>query len=97
MTRTDLKHNQVGEIAERCLHLFDGWCERRSVIPLVYLMHAWPILSAAPGAVIRLQSTLQDLKRFHADSLTQDDLRIIEQLLGIHAHAEKDNPDVILP
>lgn len=95
MTRTYLKQDHADEIAERCLHLFDRWCERRSVIPLAYLMHAWPIVTAGPLATIRLQSTLQDLRQFHVDSLTQDDLHIIEQVLRIRADAEKDSPDVI--
>jgi len=91
-----LSREDTNEINQLCLRLFDGWCERRCVIPLAYLMHAWPIPTASPLARIRLQSTLRDLKQSHADSLTQDDHHVVEQLLAIDAHAEKDNPDPAL-
>lgn len=96
MKRTNFKQEDANEMDQMFLHLFDSWCERRSVIPLAYLMHAWPILTAGSLARIRLQRTLLDLKQFHADSLTHDDHWLIERVLAIHAHVEKDSPEVTL-
>jgi hypothetical protein len=73
------------EIDRLCVHLFDIWCERRSVIPLAFLMHAWPILKTAPLARTHLLNTLQELRRLHPDSLTEEDHQIIEQVLSTHA------------
>ncbi|WP_207005673.1 hypothetical protein [Trinickia mobilis] len=97
MTRIFLAQVDAEEMEQLCLRLFDGWCERRSVIPLAYLMHAWPILTTSRLAGIRLQSALQDLQQFHSSSLTQDDHRIIEQVLAINADALKRRPEGILP
>ncbi|WP_206996909.1 hypothetical protein [Trinickia mobilis] len=97
MTRIYSKQDDAEEMDRLCLYLFDGWCERRRVIPLAYLMHAWPILTTDRLARIRLQSALQDLQQFHSDSLTQDDHRIIEQVLAINADAVKTRPEGVLP
>ncbi|WP_207004955.1 hypothetical protein [Trinickia mobilis] len=96
MFTVDLKRGDANEIDQLCLRLFDSWCERRSVIPLAYLMHAWPIPAASPLATIRLQRTLRGLQQFHDDCLTHDDHHVIEQVLAISAHAGNDNPDTIL-
>ena len=43
------------ELNELCLALFDGWCERRCVIPLANLLHGWPLglLSHQTGSAVR--------------------------------------------
>jgi hypothetical protein len=80
MTRADPELNAVEDIDRLCIRLFDSWCERRSLIPLAYLMHAWPILKAAPLAMTRLLHTLQELQQFHPDWLNEDDHEVIEQI-----------------
>lgn len=96
MTCNSFKQDDADEMDQLCLYLFDGWCERRSVIPLAYLMHAWPILPAGPLARIRLLSALQELRQFHADSLTQDDHLVIKRVLSINADAVQRRPEGIL-
>lgn len=69
-----------------CMHLFDSWCARRSVIPLSFLMHAWPVLKATPLARAHLLNTLKELRKFHPDSLTEADHQVIELVLEIDVH-----------
>lgn len=54
-----------------CLRLFDSWCESRSVTPLVYLMHCWPLLDSDSASIKRLVETLSELKKFHPETLDQ--------------------------
>lgn len=83
------------EIDQLCLLLFDAWCERKSIIPLAYLMNAWPISSSAPLAATRLSNALQQLERLHCESLTQRDQQVVRRvLLAINAYAENNPEDV---
>lgn len=79
------------KIDQLCLALFDGWCERRSVIPLAYLMHAWPLLTSVAPARTRLSNVLQELQWFHPESLTPDEHQVIKQVLAIDAYAVKNS------
>lgn len=83
MTPTFFEQDDPEEIGRLCLYLFDRWCEHRSVIPLVYLMHAWPILSATRYAMTRLRENLQELLRFHPDALSKEDRHMINRILTI--------------
>jgi hypothetical protein len=60
---------RVEEVNTICLRLFDAWCETRSVTPLVYLMHCWPMSDSCAGAMRRLRETMVDLRRYHPDTL----------------------------
>lgn len=42
MKNSDANPETGMELNEKCLVLFDAFCQRRSVIPLACLMHAWP-------------------------------------------------------
>lgn len=66
-----------------CVHLFDRWCEHRSVIPLVYLMQAWPIVTATEFARTRLNRHLRELLHFHPESLTREDRQVIAEILAV--------------
>jgi hypothetical protein len=96
MTRTFPEPNALEEMDRLCTHLFDSWCERRSVIPLAYLMHAWPILKA-PLSRRLLLNTLHELRQFHPESLSERDHQVVEQVLAIDTHSVKTNPDGLLP
>jgi hypothetical protein len=80
----DLSRQKVAdELNELCLELFDGWCERRCVIPLAYLMHGWPLLDATPWSFNRLHDNLLDLECWHLDDLSDEDSETIRYLLGL--------------
>jgi hypothetical protein len=71
------------EIDSVCMLLFDDWCERRAVLLLTYLMHAWPFVSPSRQAAEHLILTLQDILRYHDDSLTARDHELIARVVGV--------------
>ncbi|WP_322067161.1 hypothetical protein [Burkholderia ubonensis] len=62
--------------------LFDRWCECRNVIPLAYLMHAWPLVAPSLPTIDRLSQTLRELLTNHAHSLAPDDREIIDHMIS---------------
>ena len=72
-----------GQIEACCLALFDRWCEKRRVVPLAYLMYAWPIPTPTPPLIRRLSRSLHDLMLSHSDSLDVDECRLIEDAIAI--------------
>jgi len=74
---------QLDRLERLCLSLFDGWCERRNVIPLAYLMSAWPIVSSSVLATSRLLHALRELQQYHPEILTPDEYRVVTQILAI--------------
>ena len=80
------EHDDRDEVDELCLYFFDRWCERRSVVPLAYLMHAWPLASADPRDRSRLLAALQQLLDSHPESLSRSDLLILREMLAIHTY-----------
>lgn len=69
--------NAVEQINAICMRLFDKWCETRSVTPLVYLMHCWPMIDSTPNALRRLGETMRDLRRYHVDQFDEDGFRAL--------------------
>ncbi len=59
------RENAVEHINAMCMHLFDLWCESRSVVPLTYLLKGWPLTNSDPEAIRRLGNALRDLRRHH--------------------------------
>lgn len=66
-----------------CSVLFERWCEERRVIPLAYLMHAWPLATRSPATFLRLSKSLRDLVVAHADALDVDDRRLIRNAIDL--------------
>ncbi|RKE40077.1 hypothetical protein B0G76_6538 [Paraburkholderia sp. BL23I1N1] len=59
------RENSIEHINAMCLHLFDLWCESRSVAPLAQLLKAWPLTNSDPEALRRLANALRELRRHH--------------------------------
>ncbi|AUT66387.1 hypothetical protein C2L65_42545 [Paraburkholderia terrae] len=71
------------EIDSVCMILFDRWCEKRSVLPLAYLMYTWPIVRPTLPLIERLSSTLRDLVIFHFDTLDVEDHQMIRNVIKL--------------
>jgi hypothetical protein len=72
------------------------WCEARSVLPLTYLMHCWPMCDSGPATLRRLGETMQELRRHHADQLDAYGFQtlcqmadLIEDLIGRAAESAR--------
>jgi hypothetical protein len=77
------RENIVEQVNAICLRLFDAWCELRSVTPLAYLMHCWPMIDSTPQAVRRIGETMRDLRRYHADQLDDDDFQVLCEMADL--------------
>jgi hypothetical protein len=73
----------ASEMNDLCLQLFDRWCEARSVVPLSYLMAAWPIAVPEPPSARHLSDVLRSLMSAHSDCLETDERQIAEKLIGV--------------
>jgi hypothetical protein len=73
----------LDRLEKLCFSLFDGWCERRNLIPLVYLLSAWPIVSPSVLATSRLLHALRELQQYHPEMLTPAEYRVVTQVLAI--------------
>ncbi|MFL9944408.1 hypothetical protein PQR68_00325 [Paraburkholderia agricolaris] len=63
-------HERVFErLNAACQHLFESWCESRSVVPLGYLLHSWPLPDKGHASVKRLADGLRELGRSDPDAL----------------------------
>jgi hypothetical protein len=71
------------QIETHCRALFERWCETRHVVPLAYLMHAWPMAAPVPRLAGRLAQSLQTLMHLHADALDVEDCRLVEEAISI--------------
>jgi hypothetical protein len=66
-----------GQVDDRCIELFDRWCERRALTPLIYLLHAWPFFPTTSRAVERVSKSLHELLAYHPDALDDSDRQLI--------------------
>ncbi|BCG05483.1 hypothetical protein PPGU19_100510 (plasmid) [Paraburkholderia sp. PGU19] len=71
------------QVDDLCILLFDRWCERREITPLLYLLHAWPLLPSTPHPVRLVCSALRDLSRFHREVLDNEDQELIASILAL--------------
>jgi hypothetical protein len=73
----DTKSQDLSFADEVCMILFDGWCERRNVTALAYLMHAWPLIDDDLLLRRRLLQSLRELEKYHQDALLENELVLI--------------------
>jgi hypothetical protein len=81
MPQTYLQLDSREDIDRLCCQFFDDWCERRGVLPLAYLMHAWPMPDKCDKTIDRLLRTLKELRQYHPEFLTLPESTAIERLL----------------
>jgi len=77
----DARVHGLAFIDEICQSLFDRWCERRNVVALAYLMHAWPLLIGGPHIVKRLLQSLRELKEHHSELLSWEERAMLRLIL----------------
>ena len=59
--------------------LIDGWCERRELRPLAYLLPAYPGVFVHTDQQFQLLEALKNLKRLCLDHLTPEELLLVTQ------------------
>ena len=58
-------------------HLINGWCERRALRPLRYLLEAYPGVLARTEQRFELVEALKKVKALCRDDLTQEELQLV--------------------
>jgi hypothetical protein len=76
----------AAEVEQLCGALFERWCERRSVIPLTFLMRNWPIVSPSTPNFHSLSLSLVELANCEEDTLDIDDRKMILKIVWITNH-----------
>jgi hypothetical protein len=71
------------QVDNLCITLFDRWCERREITPLIYLLHAWPLVPSKPPSIKKLAAALRDLSMFHTETLDDMDRELIDHIHAI--------------
>jgi hypothetical protein len=74
------RENAVEHINTICMRLFHSWCEYRSVTPLVYLLHCWPLMDSHPTTIRRLGDTLSELRKTHLETLDAEAVQVLFEL-----------------
>jgi hypothetical protein len=67
--------------------LINGWCERRALRPLAYLLPAYSGVLGHTDQQFQLLEALKNLNRLCLDHLTLEELRLVRQAL--HFLAER--------
>ena len=75
----DIPHSMEFNLFKTLDGLIDGWCERRELRPLAYLLSAYPGVFVHADQQFQLLEALKNLKRLCRDHLTPEELRIITQ------------------
>jgi hypothetical protein len=58
-------------------HLINGWCERRALRPLRYLLDAYPGVLAHTDQQFELVEALKKVKALCRDDLTPEELQLV--------------------
>lgn len=65
-----------------CSRLFDDWCERRAVVPLCYLMSAWPLTYRSQDQLCRLYCAMRELLKNEYENLLEYERNALEQIVS---------------
>ncbi|WP_342954327.1 hypothetical protein [Paraburkholderia sp. JHI869] len=76
------KEDYLANLNDLCHALFESFCERRSIVALAYMMHAWPLVTDQPGVYRRLLQTLADLRRWHEAELNDTEKFLTARILS---------------
>ena len=81
MSQIPSQHTAVVErINSICHRLFEMWCENKCLVPLCYLMHCWPLLDICEASIRRLADTLEELEKFHPETLGEGEIQLLRRL-----------------
>ena len=75
----DIPHSIESNLFKTLDGLINGWCERRALRPLGYLLRAYPGVLTHTDKQFQLLEALKNLKRLCRDYLTPEELRLVTQ------------------
>src|SRR5215813_1607989 len=75
----DISHSIEPDLGKTLDRLINGWCERRALRPLAFLLAAYPGIDKHPVREFELLEALKNLKSLCRDHVTAEELRLITQ------------------
>jgi hypothetical protein len=63
--------------------LIDGWCERRCLKPLRFILRSYPLAAGLTDEWASLLDSLKDIKGFCGDELTAEERRVMVELINV--------------
>ena len=75
----DIPHSMEFNLLKTLDGLINGWCERRTLRPLGYLLPAYSGVLTRTHQQFQLLEALKHLKRLCRDYLTPEELRLVMQ------------------
>jgi hypothetical protein len=75
----DIPHSMEFNLFKTLDGLINGWCERRALRPLGFLLPVYPGLLAHTDKQFQLLEALKNLKKLCRDYLTPEELRLVTQ------------------
>ena len=75
----DTQYSMESNLFKTLDDLINIWCQRRALLPLAYLLPAYPGVSAHTDQQFQLLEALKNLKRLCLDHLTPQELRLVTQ------------------
>jgi len=76
---TDIPHSVEFNLLKTLDGLINGWCERRALRPLGYLLPAYPGVLTHIHEQFQLLEALKNLKTRYRAHLTAEELRLVTQ------------------
>jgi hypothetical protein len=70
----------ASEVDSGCLQLFNDLCERKALLPLAYLLHAWPIPGPTDASLQRLREALRSLGELPDAEVTSPNRQLCKTL-----------------
>jgi hypothetical protein len=75
--------SNTNEIFQKTDALIDGWCERRALKPLRFILKAYPLSSGLTDEWGALLDSLKDIKGLCGSELTDEEKRILVELVNV--------------
>ena len=84
--------NEASQILSKLDKLIDGWCERRRLKPLRYILQNYPPFSGLTDEWGALLESLNNIKGLCGDELTAEEKKLlIEVINAVHDAVYREN------
>jgi hypothetical protein len=74
--------NTNESVLETIRMLVEGWCDRRSLVALRHILKGYPLSSSLTDGWSALLDSLQSVRAFAREELTEDEKATIGQIIG---------------
>lgn len=77
-----VQRDAMKQVDRVCLRLFEHWCSDRKLVPLVYLLHCWPLAECKTVQLKRIADAMAELICLHEELIDPETLFILRTLIA---------------